>query len=248
MSRALTLLFSIVCYAIFFATFLYLIAFLGDLPVPKTVDAPLTSMPREAKIAIDVALIALFGLQHSIMARPAFKRVWTRVVPPTAERSVYVLFASAALIVLFALWQPLGRTVWEVGANMRWLSYILTAMFWAGFGIVLISTFLINHFELFGLQQAWLNLTGKQPEKPELRQPLFYRWVAHPLYAGFFLGFWSTPHMTRGHMLLAAGMSIYMLIAIRYEERDLTSLFGNDYMRYRAGVGGLVPRFRRRSA
>src|SRR3954447_25484130 len=138
MTRTLTLLFSIVCYAIFFATFLYLIAFVGDLPVPKTVDATLTSMPREVKIAVDVALIALFGLQHSIMARPAFKRVWTRVVPPTAERSVYVLFASAALIVLFALWQPLGHAVWEVGADMRWLSYILTAMFWAGFGIVLI--------------------------------------------------------------------------------------------------------------
>jgi protein-S-isoprenylcysteine O-methyltransferase Ste14 len=248
MARALTLLFSIVCYAIFFATFLYLIAFVGDLPVPRTVDAPLTSMPREAKIAIDIALIALFGLQHSIMARPGFKQVWTRIVPPNAERSVYVLLASVALIILFALWQPLGRTVWDVGPDMAWLRTILWAMFWGGFGIVLISTFLINHFELFGLQQAWLNLTGMQPEKPELRQPLFYRWVAHPIYAGFFLGFWSTPHMTRGHMLLAAGMSVYMLIAIRYEERDLTSVFGGDYTRYRAGVGGLVPRLRRRSA
>lgn len=247
MTRALTLLFSIICYAIFFATFLYLIAFVGDLPVPKTVDSPLTSMPRGAKIAIDVALIALFGLQHSVMARPAFKAAWTKVVPVTIERSVYVLFASLALIVLFLFWQPLGRTVWQVGADMAWLSKLLWAMFWGGFGIVLISTFLINHFELFGLQQAWLNLTGMQPEKPELRQPLFYRWVAHPLYAGFFLGFWSTPHMTRGHMLLAVGLSIYVLIAIRYEERDLTSLFGSEYTRYRAGVGGLVPRFRRRS-
>ena len=248
MSRALTLLFSIVCYAIFFATFLYLIAFVGDLPVPKTVDSPVSTLPRATKAIIDVGLIALFGLQHSVMARPAFKRAWTRVVPPTAERSVFVLFASIALIVLFTFWQPFGRTVWEVGPDMRWLSYILIAMFWGGFGIVLISTFLINHFELFGLQQAWFNMTGRQAAAPELRQPMFYRWVAHPLYAGFFLGFWSTPHMTVGHLLLAIGLSVYMLIAIRYEERDLTDLFGEDYRRYRASVGGLVPRFTRRGA
>jgi protein-S-isoprenylcysteine O-methyltransferase Ste14 len=247
-TRAFNLLFSIVCYAIFFATFLYLIAFVGDLPVPKTVDAPLTTMPRGEKVAIDIALIALFGLQHSVMARPAFKRAWTRIVPPTAERSVYVLCASAVLIVLFFFWQPLGRTIWEVGPDMTWLRNILWAIFWAGFGIVLISTFLINHFELFGLQQAWHNMMGMQGDKPELRQPLFYRWVAHPLYAGFFLGFWSTPHMTAGHLLLAVGVSIYMLIAIRYEELDLTELFGSDYTRYRSSVGGLVPRFRRRSA
>ena len=245
MSRALNMLFSIVCYAIFFATFLYLIAFVGNLPVPKTVDGPLISMPREMKIAVDIALIALFGLQHSVMARPGFKRAWTRVVPPTAERSVYVLFASIALMILFTFWQPLGRTIWEVGPDMRWLAFILTAMFWAGFGIVLVSTFLINHFELFGLQQAWLNMSGRQTEAPELRQPMFYRWVAHPLYAGFFLAFWATPHMTVGHLLLAGGLSVYMLIAIRYEERDLTDLFGEDYRRYRAGVGGLIPRFRR---
>jgi protein-S-isoprenylcysteine O-methyltransferase Ste14 len=248
MSRAFTLLFSILCYAIFFATFLYLIAFVGGLPVPKTVDAPPSLMPRAAKLVIDVALIALFGLQHSVMARPAFKRAWTRIVPPTLERSVYVLCASLALIILFRFWQPLDRIIWQVSPAMPWLSSILWAMFWGGFGIVLISTFLINHFELFGLQQAWLNLRGREPDAPVLRQPLFYRWVAHPLYAGFFLAFWSTPLMTAGHLLLAVGLSIYMLIAIRYEERDLTGLFGEDYRQYRAGVGGLVPRFRRRSA
>lgn len=248
MSRTLTLLFSIVCYAIFFATFLYLIAFVGDLPVPKTVDSPVSTLPRATKAIVDVALIALFGLQHSLMARPGFKRAWTRVVPPAAERSVYVLAASIALMILFTFWQPFGRTVWEVAPDMRWLSTILTAMFWAGFGIVLVSTFLINHFELFGLQQGWFAMTGKQAAAPELRQPMFYRWVAHPLYAGFFLGFWSTPHMTVGHLLLAGGLSIYMLVAIRYEERDLTELFGEDYRRYRAGVGGLIPRFGRRSA
>ena len=248
MSRTIALLFSIVCYAIFFATFLYLIAFVGNLPVPKTVDAPPSLLPRGAKIVIDVAVIALFGLQHSVMARPRFKAAWTRIVPPVVERSVYVLFASIALIILFTFWQPLTRTIWQVSPDMGWLSAILTAMFFAGFGIVLISTFLINHFELFGLQQAWFNVRGRQAAAPELRQPLFYRWVAHPLYAGFFLGFWATPHMTAGHVLLAGGLSIYMLIAIRYEERDLTGLFGDDYRRYRSSVGGLVPRFRRRSA
>ena len=248
MSRTIALLFSIVCYAIFFATFLYLIAFVGNLPVPKTVDAPPSLLPRGAKIVIDVAVIALFGLQHSVMARPRFKAAWTRVVPPVVERSVYVLFASIALIILFTFWQPLTRTIWQVSPDMGWLSAILTAMFFAGFGIVLISTFLINHFELFGLQQAWFNVRGRQAAAPELRQPLFYRWVAHPLYAGFFLGFWATPHMTAGHLLLAVSLSVYMLIAIRYEERDLTGLFGDDYRRYRSSVGGLVPRFRRRSA
>jgi len=248
MSRTIALLFSIVCYAIFFATFLYLIAFVGNLPVPKTVDYPPSPLPREARIIIDVLVIALFGLQHSVMARPAFKKAWTRFVPEPVERSVYVLFASAALIVLFLFWQPLGTTIWQVPASMGWLSTILTVMFFGGFGIVLVSTFLINHFELFGLQQGWLNFRARTAAAPELHQPLFYRWVAHPLYAGFFIAFWSTPHMSAGHLLLAVGLSIYMLIAIRYEERDLTNVFGDDYTRYRASVGGLVPRFGRRAA
>ncbi|MGN6850371.1 MAG: methanethiol S-methyltransferase [Sphingomicrobium sp.] len=245
MTRTMNLLFAIVCYAIFFATFLYLIAFVGNLPVPKTVDAPLSSLPRTPKLIIDVALIALFGLQHSIMARPAFKRAWTRFIPPATERSVYVLFASIALLILFRFWQPFDRTIWQVAPGMGWLSMILWALFWGGFGIVLITTFLINHFELFGLQQAWLNLRGQDAAAPQLRQPLFYRFVAHPLYAGFFLAFWATPHMTAGHLLLAIGFSIYMLIAIRYEEHDLTGVFGDDYRRYRSGVGMLIPRFRR---
>ena len=246
MSRAVTLLFSIVCYAIFFATFLYLIVFVGDLRfASKTVDVGPEAPPLVAAI-IDAALILLFGLQHSLMARPSFKEKWTRIVPPPAERSVYVLAASLALIVLFLGWRPITTIVWTVTNPAAQM--LLWALFWIGWVTVLISTFLINHFELFGLQQAWFNLRGRQAAPPELRQPMFYRWVAHPLYAGFFLAFWSTPEMTAGHLLLAAGVSIYMLIAIRYEERDLTNLFGEDYTRYRAGVGGLIPRFRRRSA
>ena len=241
MSRTIALLFSIVCYAIFFATFLYLIAFVGNLPVPKTVDAPPSLLPRGAKIVIDVAVIALFGLQHSVMARPRFKAAWTRIVPPVVERSVYVLFASIALIILFTFWQPLTRTIWQVSPDMGWLSAILTAMFFAGFGIVLISTFLINHFELFGLQQAWFNVRGRQAAAPELRQPLFYRWVAHPLYAGFFLGFWATPHMTAGHLLFSVATTGYILIGIYFEERDLVAQFGDRYRRYREQVGMLLP-------
>jgi methanethiol S-methyltransferase len=249
MSRALSLLFAILCYAIFFATFLYLVIFVGDLNLgtilPKTVDNPASTMSLGAAAVIDVALIALFGVQHSVMARQGFKRAWTKVVPPQAERSMYVLLASLALIVLFRFWQPIDAIVWTVRNPL--LHDLLMLLFFAGFGIVLVSTFLINHFELFGLQQAWFHSRGRQAAVPELRQPLFYKWIAHPLYAGFFLAFWATPEMTAGHLLLAAGMSVYMLIAIRYEERDLTGVFGKSYTDYRASVGGLLPRFRSRA-
>ena len=243
MSRAAALVFSIVCYAIFFATFLYLIVFVGDFAFATlTVNTGPESPPAIAAL-IDVALIALFGLQHSIMARPAFKRWWTRFVPPPIERSVYVLSASIVLMILFLCWRPIDAIVWNVGNPL--LADAIWAIFWIGWLTVLLSTFLINHFELFGLQQTWFNLRGRQAAAPQLRQPFFYRWVAHPLYAGFFLAFWAAPQMTVGHLLLALGLSIYMLIAIRYEESDLTDLFGDDYRRYRANVGMLVPRIRR---
>lgn len=244
MSRSLTMLFALVAYAIFFATFLYLIAFVGNIAVvPRTVDLGPAAAPATA-LAINLGLIALFGLQHSVMARQGFKAWWTRVVPPPAERSVYVLMASAALIILFSLWRPIEATVWSVTNPLA--QTILWALFALGWGIVLLSTFLLNHFELFGLQQAWLHMRGRQAQPHELRQPMFYKWVAHPLYSGFFLAFWATPHMTAGHLLLAAGMSVYMLIAIQYEERDLTRYYGEDYTRYRSGVGMIFPRFGRR--
>ncbi|HEY0629059.1 MAG TPA: isoprenylcysteine carboxylmethyltransferase family protein [Sphingomicrobium sp.] len=245
MARAAVLLFSAIAYAVFFATFLYLIAFVGDLPfVPRTVDRGPEGAIAIA-VVVNLALIASFGLQHSVMARPGFKRVWTRVVPPPVERSVYVLAASLMLILLFAAWRPIPGVVWDLTRTaFEWPLWLL---FGAGWLIVLVSTFLINHFELFGLQQAWLNLRGRQAAAPQLRQPLFYRWVAHPLYSGFFLAFWAAPQMSYGHLLLAIGMSAYMLIAIQYEERDLTDHFGDDYRRYRAGVGMLAPRLRSRA-
>jgi protein-S-isoprenylcysteine O-methyltransferase Ste14 len=246
MQRSLTMLFALIAYAIFFATFLYLVGFVGNIPVvPRTVDIG-PAAPAATAAVIDIGLIALFGLQHSVMARQGFKAWWTRVVPPSAERSVYVLMASAALIILFSFWRPIEGTLWSVtnplGATLLW------ALFGLGWFVVLLTTFLLNHFELFGLQQAWLHLRGRQAEAPQLRQPLFYKWVAHPLYSGFFLAFWATPVMSYGHLLLAAGVSVYMLIAIRYEEHDLTGFYGEDYTRYRKSVGMLIPRFGRRAS
>jgi protein-S-isoprenylcysteine O-methyltransferase Ste14 len=245
MSRAASFLFAILCYAIFFATFLYLIVFVGDFRFATvTVDNGPVARPAVAAV-VDIVLIALFGLQHSVMARPAFKRMWTKIVPPPIERSVFVLAASVMLMILFLFWRPIDKMVWSVTSPI--LVNIIWAIFWIGWATVLVSTFLINHFELFGLQQAWFNLRGREAARPELRQPFFYRWVAHPLYAGFFMAFWAIPQMTLGHLLLAAGMSAYMLTAIRYEERDLTDMFGDDYRRYRSRVGMLLPRFRRRT-
>ncbi len=240
MSRAVVLLFSAISYSIFLATFLYLICFVGDLPfVPVTVDRG-PSAPPAIAAAGNLVLILLFALQHSVMARPGFKRLWTRLIPPVAERSFYVLAASGMLILMFALWRPIPQAAWSLGGTA--LELPLWLLFGTGWLIVLVSTFLINHFELFGLQQAWLNLRGRRTAEPQLRQPLFYRWVAHPLYSGFFIAFWATPTMSYGHLLLAVGMSVFMLVAIQYEERDLTSLFGDDYRRYRSKVGMLVPR------
>ena len=244
MSRVFYLLFAVVAYAIFFATFLYLIGFVGNLPMlPKTVDQGPTGT-LGASLIVNVALIALFGVQHSVMARQGFKRAWTKIVPKPIERSVYVLFASAALIVLFALWRPIPGTVWSIDNPA--LTVVVWALFALGWGIVLLSTFLINHFELFGLQQVYLHARGREAAAPQLRQPLFYKMVRHPLYSGFFLAFWATPVMSYGHLLLALGMSAYMLIAISYEERDLVQLFGEDYEQYRQNVGKLTPRMRRK--
>lgn len=245
MARASYLLVAAVAYAIFLGTFLYLIGFVGNLPMlPRTVDRP-PGGEMVTALAMNVALIALFGVQHSMMARQGFKRAWTKIVPEPIERSVYVLLASLALILLFLFWRAIPGTVWRVdnaaGAAILW------GLFAAGWLIVLLSTFLINHFELFGLQQVYHHARGRSGQAPQLRQPFFYKLVRHPLYSGFLLAFWATPHMTYGHLLFAAGMTAYILIAIRYEERDLVGLFGNDYEDYRGRVGMLTPRLKRRA-
>jgi protein-S-isoprenylcysteine O-methyltransferase Ste14 len=237
-SRLLIFVYGVVCYAFFFLSFLYAIAFVGDLPVPKTVDSGVPG-PVAMAVLIDVLLLGLFALQHSVMARPAFKARWTKLIPETAERSTYVLAASAALVLLYLFWQPLPANVWTV--EQPGLRMVLVALFWAGFGIVLISTFLINHFELFGLAQVFANLRGRKLPEQAFRTPLFYRLVRHPIYTGFFLAFWSTPLMTQGHLLFAIATSGYMLIGIFFEERDLVRTFGEKYLGYRRSVPMLIP-------
>ena len=237
MFRYLQMHVAVLAYLLFFATFLYLVGFVGDLVVPRTVDSG-PAAPLSAALAIDAALLALFGVQHSVMARPGFKAAWTRIVPVALERTVYVVATSFVLIALMALWRPLPDPVWSVaggGAPLLW------ALFALGWAVVLLSTFLINHFELFGLHQAWNAMRGLPPPAPQFREPLFYRWVRHPLYVGFLLAFWATPAMTAGHLLLAAGMTVYILIGIRFEERDLTAAMGAPYAEYRRRVGMLVP-------
>lgn len=244
MTKGLYPLLGLIAYAIFFTTFLYLIAFVGDAPlVPLTVDRGPVAQPLVAA-SIDVALIALFGVQHSVMARQGFKRAWTRIVPEPLERSAYVLAASVVLIVLFVGWRPLPGAIWSIGNPIAFAA--MWTVFALGWGIVLFSTFLINHFELFGLKQVWGHARGHEPVAPVFRTPFLYRLVRHPLYSGFVLAFWATPHMTVGHLILALGMTCYIVIAIGYEERDLTGLFGDRYARYRQDVGMLVPRMRSR--
>lgn len=237
--RGLYLLLAAVAYAIFFATFLYLIGFVGDLPfLPVTIDRG-PPAPLAVALLLDAALIALFGVQHSVMARRGFKAWWTRIVPPALERSAYVLISSLILIALFVFWRPLPTILWR---GLDLIAPALWALFALGWGLVLLSTFLINHFELFGLEQVWLHWRERAAGAPRFYQPLLYKVVRHPLYVGFFIAFWATPVMTLGHLLFALGMSAYMLVAIPIEERDLVDVFGDQYRDYRTRVGMLIPR------
>jgi methanethiol S-methyltransferase len=244
MSRILYVLFAFISYAIFLATFLYLIAFVGDLPVTSvTVDRGGGDLGLGSAIIVDLALIAMFGVQHSVMARQGFKRAWTKIVPVPAERSVYVLASSITLIIFFSFWAPIPHVVWSISTPV---AYLIWTIFALGWGMVLLSTFLINHFELFGLQQVWLNLRDRAAAAPQFHTPFLYRIVRHPLYLGFVLAFWATPVMTIGHLVLAVGMTVYIIVAIGYEERDLIGMFGDQYANYRRRVGMLIPGVGRR--
>ncbi|MDP3676374.1 MAG: isoprenylcysteine carboxylmethyltransferase family protein [Novosphingobium sp.] len=239
MARSLYLVIALVCYAAFFAAFVYLIGFVAAYPaLPTHVDKGFAAPPATAAL-IDLALIALFGVQHSVMARPGFKARWTKIVPQPIERSVYCLAAAGVLFLLYAFWHPIGGTVWDVtdptGRTVLW------ALFALGWVIVFISTWLISHFELFGLAQVWRFWQGSEAPAGQLTTPAFYRVVRHPIYSGFLLAFWATPTMSYGHLLLAAAMTVYVLIAIGHEERDLVGVFGDDYVAYRKRVGMLVP-------
>jgi methanethiol S-methyltransferase len=243
MGRIIGFLFGLVAYLVFLPTFLYAIGFVTGVGVPKTIDDGPAGPVIEALI-VNLLLLSLFAVQHSGMARKPFKRWLTQFMPASVERSVYVLLASLALILLLWQWRPIPAVVWQItDANV---AMTMTALSFAGWLLVLFSTFLINHFELFGLHQVAANLAGRTMPAARFKTPVLYKFVRHPIYLGFIIAFWATPVMTVGHLLFAAVTTAYIFIGIALEERDLIQLFGEEYKRYRAQVGMLAP-FRRKS-
>jgi protein-S-isoprenylcysteine O-methyltransferase Ste14 len=239
LKRILFFAYGATCYLVFFATFLYAIAFVGGCPLlPTQLDGPLTGS-LGAAIAVNCGLLTIFAVQHSVMARRWFKERWTRVIPWSIERSTYVLAASAALLLLFWQWRPIGFEIWTVENPLGQAA--LWTLFALGWGTVLVVTFLINHFDLFGLRQVWLPLIGKPYTPVSFRTPLPYRVVRHPLYFGFLLAFWATPHMTLAHLLFAIATTAYIVLAIQFEERDLVAEHGKAYAEYRRKVPMLIP-------
>ncbi len=235
-------LFGVGAYLLFLATTLYGIGFTGNILVPKTVDVGAPGPPG-ASLVLDLMLIALFGIQHSLMARAAFKAWWRRAIPEPLERSVFVLAASVVMLLLFWQWRPLAAVVWNVSAGAP--HDALLGVFWLGWAITVSSTFLINHFDLFGLRQVYLFVRGIPYTPCPFDQPAVYRYVRHPVMLGFIVAFWATPRMTVGHLVFAAGMTVYILVGIAYEERDLLRIFGSEYEQYRRQVSMLLPVWRR---
>jgi protein-S-isoprenylcysteine O-methyltransferase Ste14 len=239
MGAFLSVVYGLVVYAFFLITFLYAVGFAGNLVVPKSIDSG-TPGPVVSSAIVNLLLLGVFAVQHSVMARRSFKRWWTRIVPPAVERITYVLAATLALALVLWQWRPIPEPViWSVqsaaGVQLLW------AVFWLGWAILLLSTFLLNHFELFGLRQIFARAAGRELPEPEFRTPLLYRYVRHPIYLGFLLGFWAAPVMTAGHLLFALGALGYILVGIWFEERDLIAQFGEQYRRYRKQVGMLLP-------
>ncbi len=242
--RVAVFVYGVLSYAIFFVTFLVMIAFVGNAVLPTTIDGE-PRLPIVPAIAIDLGLILLFGLQHSVMARPWFKEQIICWIPKAAERSTYVLASSLALILLMVAWQPIGGTIWLVENPTARL--LLTVLFLSGWLIVLVTTFLINHFDLFGLRQGWLHLRGKEYKAIGFVTPGPYKYLRHPLYVGWLIAFWATPTMTATHLVFALGLTVYILIAIYFEERDLIAHFGERYRTYRKQVPMFMPRLGRKA-
>jgi protein-S-isoprenylcysteine O-methyltransferase Ste14 len=245
MKRIAALAYGVACYVMFLGTFLYAVGFLGNVVVPRSIDAAAEGPPGEA-LLVNALLLGAFAVQHSVMARPGFKRWWTRFVPRPVERSTYVLCSNLALILLFWQWRPMGGVLWDVRQPAG--RAILYGLFAFGWLTVLGTTCLINHFDLFGLRQVWLYFRGREYTPLGFVTPGPYRWVRHPLYVGWLTAFWATPTMTAAHLVFALGTTVYILIAISFEERDLTSAYGRAYVEYRRRVPMLVPRWSRGTA
>lgn len=240
MKRLSAVIYAVLCYLLFFGTFVYMILFLGNFTelLPKTVNTggEVDGMPA---LAVNLALIVLFGLQHSVMARKSFKKWWTQYVAQPIERSTYVLFSTIAVILLLWLWQPMNEPVWEVSAT--WASLILNWGFWLGWLVLFLSTFMIDHFSLFGLRQTWSYWQGKELQTPNFMEPGFYKYVRHPLMLGFLIAFWSVPRMTAGHLIFSGGMTAYIFIGVYFEEKSMVRRFGERYEDYRKRVPKFFP-------
>jgi protein-S-isoprenylcysteine O-methyltransferase Ste14 len=243
MSRLLVFLYGLASYVVFLGAFLYAIGFVTGLYVPKTIDTG-PAGPVVQAVVINIIVLTVFALQHSVMARQGFKRWWTQFVSPAIERSTYVLLASLALILVMWQWRPIPQVIWQVTDPAVAMSLIAVSLF--GFVVVVTSTFLINHFELFGLYQVALNFVGKKTADARFKTPVLYKLVRHPIYLGFIIAFWATPVMTVGHLLFAAVTTAYIFVGIWLEERDLIAAFGDEYRRYRERVGMLFPKFARK--